>query len=105
MGFDWPEVSGVIAKVLEELEEVKTAGSAAKKANELGDLLFSVVNLARWSDVDAETALREANARFQKRFRALETRAQLQGTSLQGMSLSAMDRIWEEIKEDESSGV
>jgi tetrapyrrole methylase family protein/MazG family protein len=61
VGFDWPEVSGVIEKVLEELEEVRAAEDPDRKASELGDLLFSVVNLARWSNIDPETALREAN--------------------------------------------
>ncbi len=68
VGFDWPDIQGVLDKMKEELEEVHAAEDEAHRSMEVGDLIFAVVNLARWYKVDAESALREANARFRKRF-------------------------------------
>ncbi len=100
VGFDWLEISGVFAKALEEFEELQAAETPGEKADELGDLLFSVVNIARWLDLDAETALREANLKFQNRFRALETRMREEGRPLQDLSMAEMDALWEQIKDD-----
>jgi tetrapyrrole methylase family protein/MazG family protein len=94
VGFDWPDLAGVVAKVREELEEVLTAGT--RTADELGDLLFAVVNLARHLGVDPEQALRRGAARFERRFRAMER----EGT-LDGLSLEEMDRRWEAVKDAE----
>ena len=91
VGFDWADVAEVVAKVREELEEVLAPG--ARTDDELGDLLFSVVNLARHLGVDPEQALRRGAARFEGRFRAMER----EGT-LVGLSLEEMDRRWEAAK-------
>lgn len=98
VGFDWPEIKPVLEKVLEELEEVKTAVSEAERAKELGDLLFAVVNLVRWHKVDAESALRETNNKFRKRFAYIEEQARLSGRELPKMSLEEMDELWEAAK-------
>jgi tetrapyrrole methylase family protein/MazG family protein len=99
VGFDWPDSEGVLAKVSEELAELKAAENSLEQSAELGDLLFAVVNWARWLDVDAEIALREANLRFEQRFREMETLAQARGLSLAGLDLQALDSLWEEAKE------
>jgi MazG family protein len=99
VGFDWPDSEGVLAKVSEELAELKAAENSLEQSAELGDLLFAVVNWARWLDVDAEIALREANLRFEQRFREMETLAQARGLSLAGLDLQALDALWEEAKE------
>jgi len=98
VGFDWPDISQVVAKVLEEWEEMRTAPDEAARAAELGDLLFALVNLTRWYGVDAESALREANSRFRARFAHIEKSARAQGRSLADLSLAEMDSLWEEAK-------
>lgn len=100
-GFDWPEISGVMAKVEEELGELKEAiGSAAPEAveEELGDVLFSLVNLARFLNLSAEDALRRSIARFATRFQRMEEALQRDGRRLKEMSIEEMDRLWEEAK-------
>ncbi|MCD6518697.1 MAG: nucleoside triphosphate pyrophosphohydrolase [Anaerolineae bacterium] len=104
VGFDWPEAKPVAAKVLEELQEFRQASNEEEQANELGDLLFSLVNLARWYNIDPESALREANQRFMRRFAAIERRAAELGKTLEEMSLSEMDALWEEAKGEEGQG-
>jgi tetrapyrrole methylase family protein/MazG family protein len=98
VGFDWTDIEGVWRKVAEELEEVRSAADADARAAEIGDLLFSVVNLARWYQVDAESALRAANLRFRKRFIAIERAARQQGRSLSDLSLDEMEAIWQAAK-------
>jgi tetrapyrrole methylase family protein/MazG family protein len=98
VGFDWTEIEGVWRKVEEEIEEVRSAADADARAAEVGDLLFSVVNLARWYQVDPESALREANLRFRKRFAAIERAARQQGRNLSDLSLDEMDAIWQAAK-------
>jgi tetrapyrrole methylase family protein/MazG family protein len=98
VGFDWADIEPVIAKVQEELEEVAQADTPEQRSAELGDLLFAVVNLVRWYEVDAETALRETSARFRKRFGHIEERARAAGISLSDMNLDEMDVFWEEAK-------
>jgi tetrapyrrole methylase family protein/MazG family protein len=98
VGFDWAEIAQVFAKVYEEIDEIRAAPEGESRSAEVGDLLFSVVNLARWYGVDAESALREANARFSQRFSAVEQAAHQQGRELTGMSLKEMDALWEEAK-------
>jgi len=99
-GFDWPEISGPRAKVDEELREVEEAEGQAVE-EELGDLLFAVVNLARFLDVEPEGALRGANERFSRRFRVVEEQA---GGSerLREMDLEEMDVLWERAKAEEA---
>jgi ATP diphosphatase len=93
-GFDWPDLSGVIAKVHEEIAEVLAEG--ADRTHEIGDLLFSVVNLARRLEVDPEQALRRAADRFDRRFRVVEASG-----DLASMSLEEMDQEWERAKGEE----
>jgi tetrapyrrole methylase family protein / MazG family protein len=101
VGFDWKEIVPVLAKVHEELAEVKAAKSDKEKANELGDLLFAIVNLVRWYKVDAESALRNTNRKFATRFRQIENEAKKKHKKLVDMSLEEMDVIWEETKKSE----
>jgi tetrapyrrole methylase family protein/MazG family protein len=98
VGFEWPEIQGVVDKICEEIEELRTAPDDAARAAELGDLLSAVVNLARWLKIDAETALREANARFRQRFSHIEQTARRQGRGLSEMRLDEMEALWEEAK-------
>jgi tetrapyrrole methylase family protein/MazG family protein len=101
VGFDWPDISGVYEKVGEELQEVSTAREADSYFQEVGDLLFSVVNLARWLEIDAESALREANSRFRERFSRIEAAARSQGRAISDLSLDEMDNLWQAAKKDE----
>jgi tetrapyrrole methylase family protein/MazG family protein len=98
VGFDWPEIEGVLAKIAEEIEEVKGATNETELADEIGDLLFAIVNLARWKKVDAEAALRGTNMKFKKRFSYVEKGAKGQGRNLSDMSLEEMDALWNEAK-------
>jgi len=98
IGFDWPEISGVIKKIYEELDELKQAQTSEERISETGDVLFAVVNLARWLDVDAESALRESNRRFKKRFAYIEQAAENQGKTLDDLSFTEMDALWDEAK-------
>lgn len=98
VGFDWKELAPVLAKVQEELEEVRTAPDDASRAKELGDLLFAVVNVVRWYKVDAETALRETTFRFRRRFSHIEKRAREQNRAVSDLSFEEMDNLWEEAK-------
>jgi len=98
VGFDWPEIQGVIGKVGEELEELRLAPEGERRSAEFGDLLFAMVNLARWYKIDAEAALREANARFRARFAKIEQAARALGRSLADLSLDEKDALWESAK-------
>ena len=97
VGFDWPDIQGVMDKIVEESNEVREADSDHLK-EELGDLLFAVVNLVRWYDVDAESALRETNQKFLRRFKYIENKARELKLSLEDMSLEDMDGFWNEAK-------
>ncbi|MBP1713413.1 MAG: MazG family protein, partial [Deltaproteobacteria bacterium] len=102
VGFDWPRLEGVWAKVREEIRELKHAeikGRLRGREEELGDVLFSFVNLARHYGLSAEEALRKANRRFAKRFREIETEFRRRGLSWEETSLKEMDRIWNWAKE------
>ena len=99
VGFDWPEIEGVLDKIREEIEEIKTAQNPEQVKGELGDLFFVLVNLARWRDVDAESALREANLKFKRRFGHVEFRAREGGRNLSEMTLEEMDIFWNEAKD------
>lgn len=98
VGFDWPDIQGVIDKLQEEVEELQQAQQPADKEEEMGDLLFALVNLARWLGIDPETALRQTNAKFRQRFSAIEAAARAQGKQLSDLSLAEMDAIWEQSK-------
>jgi tetrapyrrole methylase family protein/MazG family protein len=98
VGFDWPDISGVLDKITEEVTELRAAADSKAQAGELGDLLFALVNLARWYKIDAESALREANDRFRRRFRHIEDTAKAQGRELSEMTLKEMDALWDDAK-------
>lgn len=98
VGFDWPEIAPVVDKVMEEMKEVEEASTDIERAEELGDLLFAVVNLVRWYKVDAESALRQTNLKFRRRFSYLEERSKADGKELQKMTLKEMDALWDEAK-------
>lgn len=98
VGFDWPALQGVYDKLQEEIEEVQQAEGESQRAAEIGDLLFAAVNLARWLGVDAESALREGNARFTARFRLLEEMARDQQLDLAQADLDMLEQLWQEAK-------
>jgi tetrapyrrole methylase family protein/MazG family protein len=98
VGFDWPDASGVVDKIDEECHELLIAEDMVSRADELGDLLFSVVNLARHYEVDAESALREMNTRFRKRFTYIEQSARALGKTVDDLSLDEMEKYWQEAK-------
>jgi len=104
VGFDWGSVEPVEAKVAEEIDEFRLAPDADEKAAEFGDLLFSLVNLARWHSIDPESALRQANQRFARRFEAIERHAADAGQPLEEMTLEEMDALWEQAKAAEEDG-
>lgn len=98
VGFDWPEIDGVLDKIREEIEEVRQAANPDELAAELGDLFFALVNLARWKDIDAEAALRATSLKFKKRFGFIEKRAQEMGRAMKEMSLQELDDLWNAAK-------
>jgi ATP diphosphatase len=97
VGFDWPDISGPRAKIDEELAEIESAPDDAARTAELGDLLFSVVNYARHLGIDPESALREATARFETRFRRVETNAT---KPLDTMNIDALEALWQQAKKE-----
>jgi tetrapyrrole methylase family protein / MazG family protein len=104
LGFDWPDVDGALPKVGEEAAElvaVAAGGDDERALDELGDLLFAVVNVARHLDLDPETALRGATAKFRRRFEAVEALATARGQSLDGLDLAGLDALWDEVKATE----
>jgi MazG family protein len=102
-GFDWPEIGGVLDKIQEELDElraeVESGAPASRIGEELGDLLFSVANLSRHVRQDPEEALRGTNARFERRFRHVESSLRGAGRTLADASLDEMDALWREAKQ------
>jgi tetrapyrrole methylase family protein/MazG family protein len=98
VGFDWPDVKGVVDKLEEELGEVHQAAEGEEQAAEIGDLLFAVANLARWFRVEPESALREANARFRKRFTYIEQAARAQERAVSDLTLDEMEALWQQAK-------
>lgn len=99
IGFDWPDIEPVFAKVFEELAEVRQAETDDERSAELGDLIFAVVNLVRRYKVDAESALRGTNQKFRNRFAYIEKRAREAGRELGTLTLAEMDIWWEEAKD------
>ena len=101
MGFDWPDVEGVSAKIREELGEALEAArgdSREKVEEELGDLLFSAVNLCRYLKVEPSVALRRANGKFVARFKHVEKKMKETGQEMAQANLGVMDRYWDEAK-------
>jgi ATP diphosphatase len=103
VGFDWPSEAPVIDKLHEEIDELRAELAAEPRAperleDEIGDVLFVCVNLARHAGVDAGRALRRANAKFERRFRAMERAAREAGTPLETLPLEQQERLWQQIK-------
>ncbi len=98
LGYDWPSVEGILAKVAEELAELAEAEGPAARSEELGDLLMVVVNLARHHDVDSEAALRAANQKFRRRFGIVERLAAERGVALRDLSFEELDQLWDAAK-------
>jgi len=98
VGFDWPQIEGVLDKIAEEIQEVKATTNGEELTDELGDLFFALVNLARWKKVDAESALRACNLRFKQRFAHVEQGAKKQGKKVSELTLDEMEALWQEAK-------
>ena len=99
VGFDWPDAEGPRAKVIEEMGEIAAAADDAERAEEFGDLLFALVNWARHLGIDAEAALRAANAKFERRFAAMEAEAE---DAFPALDLDAKEALWRSVKDRES---
>ena len=100
-GFDWPDISGVWAKLDEEMAELKEAAASGDRQgmeHELGDLLFSVVNLARWLKIQPDMALRRANGRFRDRFHLVEADFKARGVEMSDVELDALEASWQQAK-------
>jgi tetrapyrrole methylase family protein/MazG family protein len=98
VGFDWPGVEGVLDKIVEEIGELRAARKPEQVDAEFGDLLFALVNLARWKKVEAESALRGTNVRFKQRFAYIEEGARKQGRRVSDLTLDEMEALWQEAK-------
>lgn len=104
VGFDWKEILPVIEKIREEVDEVQDAisdGDASKIEEEIGDLLFAVVNLSRFQKVDAESAMRKACSKFANRFHLVEDAVRDAGLAMEDCDLAQLDQIWEQVKAKE----
>ena len=104
IGFDWEDSAGVVAKMQEETAELETAlkgGGQRQIEEEMGDLLFAAVNLARFLDVDPEIALKKANRKFSRRVRAMEARARESGREFKNLSREEMETLWDATKDAE----
>ncbi|MGH1485878.1 MAG: nucleoside triphosphate pyrophosphohydrolase [Cellvibrionaceae bacterium] len=102
VGFDWDSTDGVYEKIAEEIAELKEATESASSVaieEELGDLLFSVINLSRHLKVEPETALRKANSKFEQRFNKMESIAEAKSTSLDAQSMQTLNEWWQQAKE------
>jgi len=102
VGFGWSSENEVRAKLEEEMAEFASAKDEESRGRELGDVLFALVNLARWQGINPEDVLRETNERFGRRFAAIEAHAAQAGRELSDMSLDEMNAIWEQAKADEA---
>ena len=97
-GFEWDDISGVLDKIIEEAAELKAAVTPEEKVHELGDLLFTVVNLTRWSGAHAEDVLRRANQRFGKRYLSMERLAAERDLDFNALPLEQKEELWQEAK-------
>ena len=97
-GFEWDDISGVLDKIVEEVTELKATTTPEEKVHELGDLLFTMVNLTRWSGAHAEDVLRQANQRFGKRYLSMEKLASEQGLDFEALPLDLKEELWQEAK-------
>jgi len=101
LGYDWPSIEGVLDKVVEEADELRDATSRAETAEEFGDLLFVLVNVARRRGIEAEAAARAANAKFRRRFGSVERMAAAKGVALRDLDFAALDELWDAAKAEE----
>jgi tetrapyrrole methylase family protein/MazG family protein len=98
IGFDWKEYEGILDKLVEELGELQRASTRQEKIHEFGDVLFAMVNAARWQGIDLEEALRLANERFSRRFSYIEEACRKRGVSLRDLSFEEQNALWDEAK-------
>jgi MazG family protein len=101
LGYDWPDVAGVLDKVAEELDELARAGDRVERQEEFGDLLLVVVNVGRKLGIESEAALRLANDKFRNRFRRVERMAAERGVALRDLDFTALDALWDAAKAEE----
>jgi tetrapyrrole methylase family protein/MazG family protein len=101
IGYEWPTIDGVLDKVHEELAELRAATTPAEQAEEYGDLLFVLVNVARWEGIEAEAALRSANDKFRRRFASVERQARERDVQLRDLSFDELDALWDAAKTEE----
>jgi len=99
LGFDWPDMSGVIEKVVEEVRELQGATDQTCRSEEFGDLLFTLVSLARWLGIDPEIAMREANRKFFRRFAYMESLCKQRGLEFGSLTFAEQNVLWEEAKQ------
>jgi tetrapyrrole methylase family protein / MazG family protein len=104
IGYEWPTIEGVLEKVHEELAELRSAASPAEQTEEFGDLLFVLVNVARWEGIEAEAALRGANDKFRRRFASVERMARERQVQLKDLSFTQLDALWDAAKAEERAG-
>ena len=102
LGYDWPDLEGVIDKIAEEAGELLDATNATEREEEYGDLLFVLVNMGRKLDIDPEAALRGASRKFASRFARVERFAAARNADLRGMTLEELDELWQEAKLEEA---
>ena len=105
IGYEWPTIEGVLDKVHEELAELRAAATPAEQAEEYGDLLFVLVNVARWQGIEAEAALRAANDKFRRRFASVERQAAERGVRLRDLDFAGLDDLWNHAKTEERAAV
>ncbi|MCX6006380.1 MAG: MazG family protein, partial [Chloroflexi bacterium] len=98
VGFDWDKVDDIIEKLVEEVEELREAVDHEEKIREFGDILLTLANVGRRMDIDVESALRQANARFTRRFNYIEEECQKRHVDLKSLTLAQMDKLWDEAK-------
>ena len=103
LGYDWPSIDGVLDKVAEEADELRQAANDAERAEEFGDLLFVLVNVGRRRGIEAEAAVRAANAKFKRRFASVERGAAAQGVALRDLDFEALDALWDAAKAEEKT--
>jgi uncharacterized protein YabN with tetrapyrrole methylase and pyrophosphatase domain len=101
LGYDWPTIDGLVDKIHEELAELLGAETAPDRAEEIGDLLLVLVNLARRHGVEAEAALRAANDKFRRRFGSVERMAAARGVALRDLDFDGLDELWDAAKDEE----
>ncbi len=101
LGYDWPSIEGVLDKVVEETDELRRAANDVEWSEEFGDLVFVLVNVARRRGIEAEAAVRAANAKFRRRFGSVERRAAAQGVALRDLEFDALDALWDAAKAEE----